>query len=71
MKLLIALIAIIAACLFTVSKLHDDGTVILASIFRKLPSTHYADLFIVFHLNKFSRFYGGARRDIVKLDFST
>ena len=32
MKLLLAIIAIIAACLFTVSKLHDDGTMILASM---------------------------------------
>ena len=32
MKLLLALIAIIAACLFTISKLHDDGTMILASM---------------------------------------
>ena len=32
MKLLLAIIAIIAACLFTVSKLYDDGTMILASM---------------------------------------
>ncbi len=32
MKLLLAIIAIIAACLFTISKLHDDGTMILASM---------------------------------------
>ena len=32
MKLLLAAIAIIAACLFTISKLHDDGTMILASM---------------------------------------
>ena len=31
-KLLLAIIAIIAACLFTISKLHDDGTIILASM---------------------------------------
>lgn len=32
MKLLLAIIAIVAACLFTISKLHDDGTMILASM---------------------------------------
>ena len=32
MKLLLALMAIIVACLFTISKLHDDGTMILASM---------------------------------------
>jgi hypothetical protein len=32
MKLLLAIIAIIAACLFTISKLHDDGTMLLASM---------------------------------------
>lgn len=32
MKLLLASIAIIAAGLFTISKLHDDGTMILASM---------------------------------------
>lgn len=32
MKLLLAIIAIIAACLFTIAKLHDDGTMILASM---------------------------------------
>lgn len=32
MKLLLAIIAIIAACLFSISKLHDDGTMILASM---------------------------------------
>ena len=32
MKLLLAIIAVIAACLFTISKLHDDGTMILASM---------------------------------------
>lgn len=32
MKLLLASIAIVAACLFTISKLHDDGTMILASM---------------------------------------
>ena len=32
MKLLLAIIAIVAACLFTISKLHDDGTIILASM---------------------------------------
>ena len=32
MKLLLALVAVIAACLFTISKLHDDGTMILASM---------------------------------------
>lgn len=32
MKLLLATIAIITACLFTVSQLHDDGTIILASL---------------------------------------
>ena len=32
MKLLLAIIAIIAACLFIVSKLYDDGTMILASM---------------------------------------
>lgn len=32
MKLLLAIIAIIAACLFAISKLHDDGTMILASM---------------------------------------
>jgi hypothetical protein len=31
-KLLLAIIAIVAACLFAVSKLHDDGTMILASM---------------------------------------
>ena len=32
MKLLLTIIAIIAACLFSISKLHDDGTMILASM---------------------------------------
>ena len=32
MKLLLAIIAIIAVGLFTVSKLYDDGTMILASM---------------------------------------
>ena len=32
MKLLLAIIAMVAACLFTISKLHDDGTMILASM---------------------------------------
>jgi len=32
MKLLLAIIAIVAACLFSISKLHDDGTMILASM---------------------------------------
>ena len=32
MKSLLAIIAIIAVCLFTISKLHDDGTMILASM---------------------------------------
>ena len=32
MKLLLAIISIVAACLFTISKLHDDGTMILASM---------------------------------------
>ena len=32
MKLLLAIIAIVAACLFTISKLHDDGTMLLASM---------------------------------------
>lgn len=32
MKLLLAIIAVIAACLFTISKLYDDGTMILASM---------------------------------------
>ena len=32
MKLLLASIAIVAACLFTVSKLHDDGSMLLASM---------------------------------------
>ena len=32
MKLLLAIIAAVAACLFTISKLHDDGTMILASM---------------------------------------
>ena len=32
MKRLLAIIAIVAACLFTISKLHDDGTMILASM---------------------------------------
>ncbi len=32
MKLLLALIGAMAACLFSVSKLHDDGTMILASM---------------------------------------
>ena len=32
MKLLLASIAIVAACLFTISELHDDGTMILASM---------------------------------------
>ena len=31
-KLLLAIIAVIAACLFTISKLHDDGTMLLASM---------------------------------------
>jgi hypothetical protein len=31
-KLSLAIIPIIAACLFTISKLHDDGTMILASM---------------------------------------
>jgi hypothetical protein len=31
-KLLLTIIASIAACLFTISKFHDDGTMILASI---------------------------------------
>ncbi|WP_340301745.1 hypothetical protein [Roseobacter sp. HKCCD5988] len=32
MKLLLVIIATLAACLFTISKLHDDGTMILASM---------------------------------------
>ena len=32
MKLLLTIIAVVAACLFTISKLHDDGTMILASM---------------------------------------
>ena len=32
MKLVLAIIAIIAVCLFTISKLHDDGTMIRASM---------------------------------------
>ena len=32
MKLLLALIGAMAACLFSVSKLYDDGTMILASM---------------------------------------
>ena len=31
MKLLLAFKAIMAACLLTISKLHDDGTMVLAS----------------------------------------
>jgi hypothetical protein len=31
-KPILALIALIAACLFTISKLHEDGTLILASM---------------------------------------